>query len=500
MDLIDIIYSDSLKKSNNKIIKRDKGQFYTPPKIAKFMSELSHVKKTHIKILDPGSGTGVLSIAICLNLSKNFIVKSIKLDVYENDNEIIKTLDYNLKQLEDMLISRNIEFEYKIYSDNFITLNASKWNQSNVQMYDIVISNPPYKKLSIGSTESVTMKSIVKGQPNIYALFVAMSLHLLKENGEMIFITPKSFCSGAYFDLFRKYLFDNADITNIHLFTNRSRTFLSEEVLQETIIYRIEKSKNVNRIVEITASVDTNFEILHRINVSHSDMLRISNDKSNFYLLKSEEEYNILRLINTFSCTFDSLNYKFRTGPVVDFRLKEYIQNSTNSDYPLLWPSHINFTGFVNFPNIDRNDQYIRHNKSYLISNVPMIIIKRFSSMDESRRLYPNIYIPLEGYSLIGVENHLNYLSSTSKKEISVEELYGIYCILNTTIYDKYYRILNGNTQVNVYELNNVPIPDIEHIRKLGKWLITSSDMSTSNCDILFSKLIQETEDDKNVR
>ena len=120
--------------------------------------------------------------------------------------------------------------------------------------------------------------------------------------------------------------------------------------------------------------------------------------------------------------------------------------------------------------------------------------------MDEKRRLSPNLFFPLSGYNQIGIENHLNYLSTNSKTEFSIEELFGIYCILNTTIYDQYYRILNGNTQVNVYELNNIPIPDKNNIIELGRLLISSHDMSVQVCDMLFKKLINETEDKYNAR
>ena len=55
----------------------------------------------------------------------------------------------------------------------------------------------------------------------------------------MIFITPRSFTSGAYFKSFRNYLLDNTMITNIHIFNSlRNNLFKGEEVLQETIITR----------------------------------------------------------------------------------------------------------------------------------------------------------------------------------------------------------------------------------------------------------------------
>lgn len=89
--------------------------------------------------------------------------------------------------------------------------NDDFWNGREEKLeddlYDVIISNPPYKKIAKAEPESVVMDSVVHGQPNIYFLFMAMSVKLLKPNGEMIFITPRSFTSGLYFRKFREYFF-----------------------------------------------------------------------------------------------------------------------------------------------------------------------------------------------------------------------------------------------------------------------------------------------------
>lgn len=126
-----------------------------------------------------------------------------------------------------------------IIKENFILSNRDMWMNDQFEgKYDIIIANPPYKKLAKSAEESILMNNVVYGQPNIYFLFMAMSIKLLKTGGEMIFITPRSFTSGAYFKSFRSYLLDNAMITNIHIFNSRNNLFKGEEVLQETIITR----------------------------------------------------------------------------------------------------------------------------------------------------------------------------------------------------------------------------------------------------------------------
>ena len=46
------------------------------------------------------------------------------------------------------------------------------------------------------------------------------------------------------------------------------------------------------------------------------------------------------------------------------------------------------------------------------------------------------------------------------------------YVVLNSTLYDDYYRILNGSTQVNATEINSMPIPPLECIEDMGRELI----------------------------
>ena len=58
---------------------------------------------------------------------------------------------------------------------------------------------------------------IVHGQPNVYALFMAAAVELLKHGGELIAITPRSFCNGLYFREFRRWLLARMSLRHIHL-------------------------------------------------------------------------------------------------------------------------------------------------------------------------------------------------------------------------------------------------------------------------------------------
>ena len=68
----------------------------------------------------------------------------------------------------------------------------------------------------------------------------------------------------------------------------------------------------------------------------------------------------------------------------------------------------------------------------------------------------------------------------------------GLYVVFNSTLFDKYYRILNGSTQVNATEINAIKIPSLEELEFLGTILLRGQDLSTDTCDRILTRLLEE--------
>ncbi len=66
---------------------------------------------------------------------------------------------------------------------------------------------------------------------------------------------------------------------------------------------------------------------------------------------------------------------------------------------------------------------------------------------------------------------------------------YGLYVLLNSTLYDTYYRIINGSTQVNSTEVNQMPVPDRDVIEAMGKELM-HQDLTEANCNKIIDRWI----------
>ncbi|GAC42990.1 hypothetical protein PPOP_2353 [Paenibacillus popilliae ATCC 14706] len=460
------------------------------------MASLMVYNRSSIKIFDAGAGTGILTGALCEKICENNNIVQVHIDLYENNEDVLPILVENIEFIRTILEQRGKQFTYAIIQENFILSNADYWNNIEKKdedtLYDVIISNPPYKKIAKAEQESAVMDTVVYGQPNIYFLFMAMSAKLLKKDGQLIFITPRSFTSGAYFKRFRQWFFNNVRLTNLHLFNSRDDIFYGDDILQEAVILKALKTKNKVDTIMVSSSKNMHFKenIVHE--VPYGTMVEADSDNMFIMIPTTKEEINLLNTMKNWKYNLLSLGFKLKTGPVVDFRATELLsEESGKNSVPLLWANH--FTNLrINFPCIDsKNPQYIvntEESKSLLLDNKDYILVKRFTSKEERRRVQCSLYFSEAITSpLIGIENHLNYVAKL-KGEITKEEMYGLFALMNSTFIDSYYRILNGSTQVNATEVNAIPLPSLQDVKCIGDQLLRMDGLSTETCDTIILK------------
>ena len=61
----------------------------------------------------------------------------------------------------------------------------------------------------------------------------------------------------------------------------------------------------------------------------------------------------------------------------------------------------------------------------------------------------------------------MNFITKENGRMLQ-EEMYGLYVLLNSSYLDRYFRILNGSTQVNASEIITIPFPSIGIIKEMG--------------------------------
>ena len=128
--------------------------------------------------------------------------------------------------------------------------------------------------------------------------------------------------------------------------------------------------------------------------------------------------------------------------------------------------------------------QYIRiqdESKSLLIPNKNYVLLRRFSSKDDKNRLVAAPYFSNFIQSdYIGVENKVNYIYRP-KGHLDRDEIVGLCALLNSTLFDYFFRIFNGNVNVSATELREMPLPPLETIKKIGNSIILSNDFTVDN-------------------
>jgi adenine-specific DNA-methyltransferase len=496
-DKLGLLYSSRVTGEH----KKDLGQFFTPMKIAQFMAGFASMDKETITILDPGCGIGILSAAVCeiLLVGKNSI-KNISLIAFETDVEILPLTEQCFEYLRGWIHKKKIGFTFLLVKNDFILHNSSLLRKKEVitESYDIVISNPPYFKLPKDDSRIIAAKEIIFGQPNIYSLFLILAARLLNEHGKLIFITPRSFCSGNYFRLFRETFFSLVNLRIIHLFNSRKETFKRDKVLQENIIVvatrkriaeegQLELSLATNEAtIVISSSKGMNDLAKRRVKEYHwSDLINMDSNQKILHLPSSDIDEKVISIFKTWTGSLNAYGLEISTGPVVDFRSLEMIRHEASpSSVPLIWLHNIESMAFLWPRPTDykgkAREQYIENNEgstSRLITNKNYIFVRRFSSKDDNRRLIAAPYFKqfLPDFSFLGAENHLNYVYK-KEGELSEMEAHGFAALLNSRLFDLYFRTFNGNINVSATELRDFPLPDFELIKTLGQRIMAAGD------------------------
>lgn len=488
--------------------RKSKGQIFTPGTVARFMANLLTINSDRIRLLDPGAGTGILTAAICEHLAKHTSSPlQITVDAYENDTTVIPKLEDTLEQCQKLLKGHNHEFQYRIFQDDFILHNAGYFsaplflgNDEQHILYDVVIANPPYYKLNKHAPQAQVMLQFVHGQPNIYALFIALAVSMLKENGQAVFITPRSFCSGVYYQKLREWFLSQLHLTHIHLFESRKGTFDEDGILQENIIFRgIKKARQTQEqpeIIHISTSLDKTFRQLTNSEGNYQQVVFKKNGHFHIRIPASPMEFQILDIIDSWPNTLHSLGLEISTGPVVHFRAKEHLslRNEGGNRIPLLWMHNL-LNWLVEWPVQKNNkEQFISQSpnaRKWLIPVKNYVLLKRFTSKEQQRRLYASAFLQSDfrHYQFIGLENHLNYIHRP-KGNLTEEETYGLAALLNTTLIDVYFRVLNGNTQVNASDIRILPLPSIETIRKIGERILQGFPQIGCELDTIVAQIL----------
>ena len=232
---------DDLEYKGLKIIQNKKGFCFGIDSI--LLSDFAKNIKKGTRVLDLGTGTGIIATLLC---GKTELSEIIGIEIQEEVYEMAKR-SIRLNHLEN---------KFKMIQDNIVNLN--KYFEKNT--FDVIVTNPPYKKLATGVQNQDTKKLISRHEieANIED-FIKISRDMLKDKGEFYIVyRPERLVD--LLSIMRKYKIEPKKIrfvySNVHAVSKlvlvqgvkNARPFLK---LEENLYIYDEKGNYTDEILKI---------------------------------------------------------------------------------------------------------------------------------------------------------------------------------------------------------------------------------------------------------
>ena len=177
---------DDLEFKNLKIIQNTKGFCFGIDAV--LLSDFAKNIKKNAKVLDLGTGTGIISILLC---GKTNLEKIVGVEVQK---EVA-----NMAKRSSKL--NNLENKFEIINENIINLD----NIYERNSFDVIVTNPPYKKDNSGLKNESQTKLISRHEITASLEdFIEISSKLLKDNSSLYMVHRPERLSDLFY-LLRKY-------------------------------------------------------------------------------------------------------------------------------------------------------------------------------------------------------------------------------------------------------------------------------------------------------
>ena len=177
---------DDLEFKNLKIIQNNNGFCFGIDSI--LLSDFAKNLKKNANVLDLGTGTGIIATLLC---GKTNLKKVIGVEVQEEVYDMAKR----------SIILNNLENKFEIINENIKNIE----NILPKNTFDVVVSNPPYKKANTGIYNEDKRKLISRHEIEASLEdFIYVAKNMLKSQGELYLVhRPERLVDILY--IMRKY-------------------------------------------------------------------------------------------------------------------------------------------------------------------------------------------------------------------------------------------------------------------------------------------------------
>jgi adenine-specific DNA-methyltransferase len=445
------------------------GQFFTPSSAANLITEMvSLPDRGTLRVLDPGAGIGSLTASLVAKVVRERPELQVSVCAIEVDSFLVPHLEETLRKCRELATAAGAELTTEVVSGDLVEL-ATGWKRELFNQFDVVVMNPPYRKLAARSIERKSLAALGVDSPNLYSTFLAIGTLALIPGGQLVAITPRSFANGPYFAEFRRFLLSQVALDRIHVFDSRSTVFADTKVLQENIVFSARKWLASDGVT-LSASRGSTDSVFSR-EVRYNDIVRPGDRHQFIHIPSQEEDTSISEMIFSLPCTMAETGVQVSTGKVVEFRAREHLLPVPASDsVPLIYPGNLK-RGRVHWPFLSHKPQALAMNnrtRKLIWPAERFVLVKRFSAKEERRRVVAAVYEPDRSATAgIGFENHLNVFH-VGGRGLDWEFAQGLCLWLNSSVVDRFFRTFSGHTQVNATDLRALRYPSREQLQSLG--------------------------------
>jgi len=450
------------------------GQYFTPCEAADLVASLPRLPiDGTLRILDVGAGVGSLTASLVARIIREAPGLSVAVTAVEIDPELVIPLKETLADMESLATAAGISVVAQAVQGDFLDLCLESFGLTGgVGQFDLVIMNPPYSKLPAQEPRRVALKRVLVDTPNLYAAFLALGVVALRDGGQIVAITPRSFMNGTYFETFRKWLLKSIALNRVHIFESRASVFSDTRVLQENVVFCGTRGANPS-LVTITSSHDHNGKITEFVR-PYAQVVLPADPRRFIRIGLNEADSALADKFASLPARLPDLGLKVSTGRVVDFRSRKNLRDMPkDGDRPLIYPGNLR-GGRVVWPASIRKPQAFAITsdedfRKFLVPEGVYVVVKRFSAKEERRRIVAAVWDPkFNGPGEVAFENHLNVFHMNGagmERQLAL----GLVLWLNGSPVDRFFRTFSGHTQVNATDLKSLSYPSIEKLRVLGQ-------------------------------
>jgi tRNA1(Val) A37 N6-methylase TrmN6 len=278
---LEMLISDNDRKLN--------GAFFTPAYIVDYI--IAEVKpQINDRNIDPSSGCGAFLVGLAEYYHKRHnksIKKAVKENIFGAD-----ILLCNIERAKRLLALYALQHNEILEEADFNLYQRDSLRHQWAEKYDNVVGNPPYVKfqdLSDENREYLTShwQTIRKGTFNLYFAFFELGYDLLKEDGQLGYITPNSYFTSLAGESLRTFLINKKCLRKIIDF-NARKVF---DVQTYTAISLLKKCENDFILYDRISDRHTPEEFLAHVKCSENALNELNTKK--WRLLRSDEKQNI---------------------------------------------------------------------------------------------------------------------------------------------------------------------------------------------------------------